>query len=197
VVDLGDGGVRRVDDAAGPVGFTPDGSTIVSYRYIPDEEASGSGSIFSIPALVLLDAETLEETEVELSSLDWGPEFFVTRGANVVVITSPLGSSHIVVHDIDTGTTTELATPDGPTLREFVSRDRAAELWLADGGLYRIEYTTPLFEEVDLDFAPEHINLLPRSDTLVLDDPSTVQIVYLDPDSRSVVSEVMLPTPGR
>lgn len=194
VVDLQDGSHRLVHDARGPVGFTPDGSTIVSYRYV-DVPGGEDGVTESIPALVLLEADTLEETTVPLEDLDFGPQFFVTHHDNVVVITSPFGSSSILLHDVDNGITTEIDTPDDQALYEFVSRDEASELWLVTDGLYRLDYADAEYERIDLPFTPSHINRLAREDLLVLDDPSTVRLVYLEPDSRAVEWSVNLPTP--
>ena len=196
VVDLQDGSHRIVRDAYGPVGFTPDGSTIVSYRYL-DVPGAQEGVTDTLPELVLLDTDTLAESTVPLEMLNFGPQFFVTHHDNVVVITSPLGDSNIVLHDVDSGTTTELATPAGQDLYEFVSRDADSELWLVTDGLYRLDYADPAYEHVALTFEPQHINRLPRRDLLVLDDPSNVRLVYFDPDERSVAWSVDLPTPDR
>jgi hypothetical protein len=196
VVSLVDGSVRRVDDAMGPVGFTPDGSTIVSYRYVELPPAEGETEGSTATQLVLIDSETLEETTIDLTEIvEWGPQFFVTRNANVVVITTPFGSEHLVIHDVDTATTTTLENPGWATLNEFVSRDAASELWMVSDGLFRLDYLSPSLEQVALDFTPAHINRLPGADLLVLDDPAAAKLVYFHPDERTVTWQVSLPTP--
>lgn len=197
VVDLVEGTHRIVRDARGPVGFTPDGSTIVSYRYTdpddPDAVEVGARS----SELLLVDVDTLEETTVSLGNLNIGPQFFVTHADDVIVITSPVGSSSILLYDVDAGTTTSVDTPNGGPLYEFVSRDEASELWLVGDGLWRLDYEDAQYENVPLGFEPSHLNRLAGRDLLVLDDPRMARLAYFDPDLRSVVWAVDLPTPDR
>lgn len=195
VVDLQRGDVRRVNDARGPVGFTPDGSTIVSYRYYETTDPENPDIEWTHPALALIDVESLEETTVPLDMFYGGPEFYVTPKANMVVISTPFGSENLVIHDVDNGETIELETPSMQSLQEFVSRDHASELWMVEDGLFRLDYADSFLEEITLDFTPERINLLPHADLLILDDPQTARLVYVHPDDHTTLWDVPLPTP--
>ncbi|MDH5493714.1 MAG: hypothetical protein OEY14_17300, partial [Myxococcales bacterium] len=78
VLDLDAGTLRSVGDAQGPVGFTPDSSTIVSYHYVDD----GMGG--TSPELLLIDAATLETTPMAIP-WDGLPQYFVSHEGNYVV----------------------------------------------------------------------------------------------------------------
>lgn len=195
VVDLADGSHRTVHGARGPVGFTPDGSTIVSFRTVAAQDDDPNSGPLS--ELVLIDADDLEETTVPLGDLGLGPQFFVTRSDNLVVITNPMGGSSIMLHDVDSGTTTSLDAPNGGFLDEFVVRDDARELWMVGDGLWRLDYADAQYENVPLGFDPSHVNRLPLQDLLVLDDPILVRLAFFDPERRTVIGSVDLPTPDR
>jgi hypothetical protein len=184
VVSPDDGELRVVPDARGPVGFTPDGSTIVSYRYVDD----GAGG--TLPELLLVDAETLDTTAL---SIPWtgGPQYFVSRESNHLVVAAAIGNQKLVLYDLDTQEVTEL---DGPEigLHEFVSRLGHDELWLVDDGLHRLDFVTEEFETVPLDWTPAHINILRQRDQLVLDDEDASRVLFWSPQTREVAREVLL-----
>lgn len=185
VWNLGANAVEIVDDARGPVGFTPDGTTIVSYRYI--EEDNGH----TAPRLLMVDAVDLAEELVELPGIDL-PQFFVTRDGNFVVVASSLGGSQLVLFDASTGEQTELRGP-GITLNEFVSRSPQGELWLVDlDELYRLDLFAAELSEVALDWSPAHINILRQRDLLILDDRAANRLVFYDPVALAVVRSASL-----
>lgn len=181
--------LRTVPDARGPVGFTPDGSTIVSYRYVDD----GTGGTDT--QLLLVDAETLDETVMPVP-FDGGPTYFVTRDGNFVVLASNLGAEQLVLYDLDNEEVTELAGPD-IALSEFVSRTPQGELWLVDDGLHRLDFLSdpPVLETMPLDWTPAHINILRDRDQLVMDDADGGRILFWSPTTHDVVGEVLLPDP--
>jgi len=186
VMDPDSGALREVRDAAGPVGFTPDGGTIVSYRYDDDDD----------PVLLLIDAATLAVTEWPIPMVD-GPSYFVTREGGAVVIASSYGGDSLIVYDIETGGYTHLGGPGlSLDLNEFVSRMGHDELWLVSDGLFRLDFTELVLEPIGTDFFPRHINHLPEQDLLVLDDEVDPRLIFYDPDSRDVHSEARFDAPA-
>jgi hypothetical protein len=182
VITLATGEVRMVDDARGPVGFTPDGSTIVSYR-----SATTPGGD-AATQLLLLDAESLEGELLDEPSPGL-IQYFVTRENNFVVVGDFFGSSELTLVDLDNGKTTRLGR--AIDLNEFVSRPGTGQLYLVDQGLFRLDVFAATLEEVPLAFEPAHINRLP-SDQLVVDNPSADELVFLDPDSGDTNRRVSL-----
>lgn len=177
---------EEISDALGPVGFTPDSSTIVSYRY-NDTPDGGQES-----ALLLIDVETHEQTELPLPTTDL-PNFFVTREGNFVVVASALGSSDLVLFDLDSKTQTTLEGQQ-LSLREFVSRLGHHELWLVDEGLFLLDVMAGFVSEVPLPWQPEHINVLPTRDRLVLDDGSGDALHLYDPEAMAITKSFSLKT---
>lgn len=185
VLDLATHELGTVDDARGPVGFTPDSSTIVSYRFRMD--AMGSW----VPQLLLLDAATLEATPMDIP-LEGGPEYFVSHEGNVVVVASPGGNQPLVLYDLDTGEQTSLGGAQ-IALRDFVSRLGHDELWLVDDGLFRLDFASASLETVPLGFTPAHINILPMHDRLVLSAVDRGDLYFYDPVARGTTRYVPLP----
>lgn len=182
VVDLESGAVGKVPEAQGPVGFTPDGETIVSYY--------GGGEAGQ--ELLLIDALTLEK-DSETVPIDGGLSFFVSHEGNIVVAAANDGGERLVLYDIDQRTQTQMSGP-GVGLHEFVSRLGHDELWLLDDeALWRLDFETIELEPVTTDFGPIHINILRDRDLLVLDDAEGRALHYFDPRTRSVERSVTLP----
>lgn len=177
------GEVRRVENAKGPVGFTPDGSTIVSYA------DTGEGDDQD---LLLIDAATLEK-DAQGVPIDGGITYFVSHEGNYVVIASSWGDQRLVLFDVDRGEVTEMAGP-AIGLNEFVSRLGHRELWLVDQqSLFRLDLEQGEFDMIPTSFAPEHINILRNHDWLVMDDARSDAMVFFDPSDESAVAEVTLP----
>ena len=182
VLDTSTQEMRVVTDAKGPVGFTPDGSTIVSYR----DRGDGLGQ-----NLLLIDASTLEKDE-QAVPMDGGITYFVSHEGNYVVVASNWGDQRLVLYDVDNDSLSEMAGP-GIGLNEFVSRLGHGELWLVDQqALFRLDLNAGELETVSTSFAPEHINILRNHDWLVLDDAREEQIVFFDPATKSTVFSVSL-----
>lgn len=190
VVDMATGTLRRVENGFGPVGFTPDGTTIVSYRY--DELVGTDGTTQYPPSLLLVDASTLA-AEAMAIPIEGGPSFFVTREGHWVVVAAALGNEQLVLYDLDASTMSRV-TGDPIGLREFVSRPGQPELWLVDGGgLYRLDLMSSALESIPLSFQAGHINILPMRDRLVLGTLDGGELTFFDPVARTELTHVTLP----
>jgi len=181
VMDVLSGQIRFVDDARGPVGFTPDSTTIVSYRYVGKDQA---------PQLVLIDPDTLEEEPMELPMVS-GPQYFVSHEGNFIVVASQFGNENLVLYDVDNSTMETVAGP-AVGLNEFVSRPGQGELWLVDQGLFRLDLFTNQLDAQPLTFTPKRINILPMRDQIVLDDRSSNEIRFVDLTTLEVIRQVTL-----
>ncbi|NUP11718.1 MAG: hypothetical protein HOW73_37200 [Polyangiaceae bacterium] len=174
--------------AKGPVGFTPDGSSIVSYDEGPDGEQR----------LLLIDAETLEpDAEPVDVAIDGSISYFVSHQGNYVVVASNWGDESLVLYDIDSRKQTKMAGP-AVGLQEFVSRANPEELWAVsndgyEGDLYRVDLQAAEVYTVSTPFEPEHIGILPARDELVLTDLDRRTLHFMDPDSEIVLRQVELP----
>lgn len=182
VLDTKSGEVRVVPNAKGPVGFTPDGSTIVSYGR---EDASGDQK------LLLVDVETLEVDEQDVS-IEGGISYFVSREGNVVLAASNWGTQSLVMVDLDSGKETKMAGP-AIGLTEFVSRIGQNELWAVDtGALFRVDVDEAVVEDVELPFSVGHVGIQPTRDRLVLGDADPGTVHLFDPKSRQVSKTITL-----
>ena len=182
LITLATGEVRLIDDAQGPVGFTPDGSAIVSYRSVLQSDETTSYH------LLMIDPDTLEE-ELMAEPSPGLIQFFVTRDGNFVLVGDFFGSNELTVVDVDNGITTSLG--QALDLKEFTSRPGTGEVYLVDEGLFRVDLFEATLEEVPLSFEPAHINRLP-SDQLVVDNPATERLIFLDPDTGAINRSVSL-----
>ncbi|MFO0552736.1 MAG: hypothetical protein U0271_30370 [Polyangiaceae bacterium] len=172
VLDLASHEVRTVDRAKGPVGFSPDGSTIVSY----DEDQNGE------QRLLLIDAETLE-ADPEDVAIDGDITYFVSHEGNYVVVASNLGGQSLVLYDMSTQKQTVMSGP-GVGLTEFVARPGEDELWIVEPNqLYRADLINTIVDPIDTTFKPQHINILPKRDELVLTDDTRKTLHFFDPVS--------------
>lgn len=202
LVDTRDGTVRTVDDAYGPVGFTPDGSTVVSYRYVTTEAPPCEDDVApedcpsseTTPQLALIDVEDLTVATIDLPTVEL-PEYFVTRTGNLVVVADAWSGGQLVLADLDQGTAAPLRGPD-VRLRELVALPDAAEVWVADDGLFRVDLLDGLVEQVAPGLTPVVINLLPEHRRLVMDDGEGRSLVFVDPDAKTEVARALLPLPA-
>lgn len=191
VMDLATGALRRVENAFGPVGFTPDGSTIVSYRYV---DVPGDDGTETAPdaQILTVDLMTLATEALELP-LDGLPSFFVTREGSWVVVAAVAGNEQLVLYDLDAGTMTRVAG-EGVDLNEFVSRPGHAELWLVDGAaLHRLDLMSALLERITLSTTVDRINVLRSRDQLVLGSDRGSKITFYDPTTRTELRQVEIP----
>jgi hypothetical protein len=184
IIDNVAGTTQAIDHARGPVGFTPDGSTIISYDYL------GPGD--TQPVVLAIDPLTGLTDEIVVP-LDGGIHFFVSHDENIVVLADPLGGQSLVLYDVDNDLMAQMPGPR-PSLNEFVSRPGAGELWIVDQGLFRLDFLTPAIESVELGWTPNHINRLPNRDLLVMNDRSESRIVFFDPVTYQTTMSVFLPT---
>lgn len=163
------------ENARGPVGFTPDSSTMVSYRNRPDDGRD----------LLLVDVGT-EATRAEAMPHEGGISFFVTRDENLVLVAPPFGQSGpLVLVDALTGKQTSVAGPSAH-LTEFVSREGYGELWIADDGLFRLDLIEAVMEAMTITFVPNRINILPKRDLLVLGRSKGDSVAFFDPQKRTL-----------
>ncbi len=153
VLDQNDGSTRMVP-GQGPVGFTPDSSSIVSYGYENGNE------------LYMIDVVTLQTDQVPVA-VNGGLSFFVTWDGNYVVATSVGGDDKLVIYDPETGESTQVEGPH-VGLREFVARPGAHQLWLADlGQLYKLHLEQATLTHIPLGSSVRSLNILPTQDRLV------------------------------
>ncbi|MCA9582367.1 MAG: hypothetical protein KC416_11275 [Myxococcales bacterium] len=161
VIDLSEGTARNVPHAEGPAGFTPDSSTIVAHWLRAEDEHQNR--YFD---LVLIDADTLAPTNIALPK-NLEPRFFVSHEGNQIVVSKTFGGEGLLLIDAETQ---KVITIQGAidTLANYVTRPDRNELWAIDRGLHRIDLMTGLSERISAAGTPDHINILPSRDELVL-----------------------------
>lgn len=187
VVETATGTTNTIDNAKGPVGFTPDGLTIVSYRDVETPDGVNQ-------ELLLIDMATLTPDPVTVP-LEGGITYFVSHAGNYIVVAASGGDQRLVLHDVDQNKTTQMAGP-GIGLNEFVSRTAQNELWLVDSqALFRLDMVKAEFETVPTSFTPMHINLLPKKDELVLGGNNDGKLYFFSPVSKEVTATATLPMP--
>ena len=185
VLDTQSGTTRIVPNAKGPVGFTPDSATIVSYK---DIDAQGDQE------LLLINASTLALDPVTVP-IQGGISYFITHQGNFVVAGSAVGGQRLVLYDVDNGKLTQRQGP-GVGLTEFVARPNKGQVWLVDSGeLFELDVNAATFQAVSTTRSPEHINYLPTRDRLVLDGTGTSALYFFDPDTEQTVLTAPLPAP--
>jgi hypothetical protein len=203
VVDTATGDLRIVKDAKGPVGFTPDSSTIVSY----DDKGSQNGKDGLTPddevdqRLLLVDINTLE-VDAQDVDISGGISYFISRDGNFVVIASNYSDEKLVLYDLDNNTSTQMK---GPVvgLDEFVSRKGHNELWLDNaGGLYRLDMNKGDLSQIETSYQVSHLNILPKHDWLVLSEAASTtdstttsvpRLHFFDPTGLKDVKTVDMP----
>lgn len=177
VVDVASGALRTVADVAGPVGFTPDSKTIVSY----------AGD-----SLELVNATTLAVTP-ETVPIQGGLSYFTSHEGNQIIVGSTSGQQRLILFDLDNGTSTQMAAP-GVALDEFVERTGHDELWIVDhSGLYRLDLQAQSFTVAPTSFSPVNINYQPNADKLVMDGEPANDLFFYDPGSMQTTATVPLP----
>lgn len=115
VVDRQTRTLEFVEDAYGPVGFTPDSSRMVAFGW--DHPNTEVDPLFNIPRgggegphLVLVDLETMEVALQPTPTMET-PTYFVSRDSNDVVIVNAYGSEGMLILDLDAHTSTRMASP--------------------------------------------------------------------------------------
>ncbi|MCA9520710.1 MAG: hypothetical protein KC609_07050 [Myxococcales bacterium] len=190
LLDVASRGLRQVPNARGPVAFTPDSSTIVSYDFAglwPFEPTGAS-------RLVLFDRSDLSREIVDVPNID-APTYYVTRKGNFVVIAEHLTSDKLLIYDVDNGKMKTLAGT-ALDLDEFVSRSEVGEIWGIGGstGLFCLDVFENTLDDVDLGYAPTHINILPHRDLLVLFRRGDLAMRLVDPKTRQTVRLIDVPS---
>ncbi len=199
LLDTRTGTVRLIEDAMGPIAFTPDSSTLVAYH--TDEARTDAPTRdfrdmddpedITTQPLLLFDVETLEEQRQDFEFYGL-LSFFVTTSGNRVVVTSTNEAyDGFHLYDVDSGRVAY--SGEGIALEEFVDRGAASELWMLDRGLWRVDYRNATQEKIDLGWEPKHIGILPEHDYIVLDQSREQEIHFVDPDTAEVHATVPLP----
>ncbi len=183
VFDVPTQSVGEVPNARGPVGFTPDDATIVSYR---DDSANAN-----VSDLLLVGRGSLDASVVPLPGDIDLPSFFVSHAGNLVLVTQALGTAAMVLYDVDNQQLTHLAGPQ-VELDDFVSS--GTQRWVPSAGLYRVDLAAQDVTSIPLTWTPSHINILPTRNLLVLDD-SEPRIHFVDPLTLHATRMVPLPSP--
>jgi hypothetical protein len=187
VLDTTTNELKTVPGGKGPVGFTPDGATIVSYG---DKDMNGNQELW------LVDAKTLA-VDKEPVAIEGGLSFFVSHEGNWVVAAATDGKQRLVLYDVDSKKSTEMQGP-GVGLDEFVSRIGHKEMWLVDSqALFKLDFAEGQMSTIATTFKPEHINILPKRDQLVLDDAGTNDLVFFNPATQALMKTVTLPAPEK
>jgi hypothetical protein len=185
VLDTTTGDVRIVPNAKGPVGFTPDSATIVSYNDV------GTGGD---QELLLIDVKTLNVDPVTVP-ITGGITYFISHDGNFVVVGSAGGGQRLSLYDADNDKSTQMKGP-GVGLDEFVARPGKGEMWIVDSqALFRLDLSKGEIETVATDFAPNHLNMLAKHDRLVLDGFLTDKLFFFDPDAKKTTLTAALPAP--
>ncbi|MFO0588989.1 MAG: hypothetical protein U0441_15675 [Polyangiaceae bacterium] len=199
VVDTETGDLRIVPDAKGPVGFTPDSSTIVSY----DDKGSENGANGETKdgeidqRLLLIDVNTLE-VDAQDVDITGGISYFISRDGNQVVIASNYGDESLVMYDIDQKGQTKMKGAS-VGLDEFVSRREKNELYLTDNQLlYRVDMTAATLDPVPLSYSINHLNILPKHDWLVMSEvgsatKSAPRLHFFDLEKKTDVKAIDMP----
>ncbi len=199
VVDTETGDLRIVKDAKGPVGFTPDSSTIVSY----DDKGSENGPKGTTTEgeidqrLLLIDVSTLE-VDAQDVDISGGITYFISRDGNQVVVASNFADESLVLYDLDAKGQTKMKGP-AAGLDDFVSRRGKNELYLVDdSSLLKLDMSAGELTEVSLGYSISHLNILPKHDWLVMSQIDTTtksapRLHFFDPASMTDVKAVDMP----
>lgn len=185
VMNQQDGTIRTVP-GQGPVAFTPDGSTIVSYGYGPSGEA----------VLYIIDVATLATKQVPIPGMSEIYYFATWDGTYVVVTAATGGNNRIVIYDPIKDASSVLEAMDPMELNDFVTRPGHGELWLASGGneLYRLQLEPAEIDTVDIGMPVRHLNILPTADRLVASPPIGPEIRFVDLADQKVSLIATLPS---
>lgn len=206
VIDATDGSHRSVINAKGPVGFTADARTIVSYDRATPAQPPGTPEAVSAAhtdGLLFIDAKSLRTRRIEIPATQ-GFQFHVS-GSLVAVAPSGLedpSADHPPLLVIDANAPDDRGTtvPGDLHLSAFSERRAQQELWvISHERLHRVDLRARTREWIALPFTPEHLNYLPDRDWIVVDEPAedgstTIEgLVFIDADSGKIVRRVRVP----
>ena len=184
-------GELRSAGGHGPVGFTPDSATIVSY----DRQALGEGEeIENQTFLRLIDTVSLEARDVKIA-VDM-PSFTISHERNDVLVTSALAADEPVLHyRVDLEQLTAVKGAEALVLTDFVIPPAREELWLnSSGGLFRVDMAGDRIEQHELPFGLNSVNLRAEAGELALGERAA-RIWRFDLDARELAGAASLPSP--
>ena len=215
VVDVPQRSYRIVPGAKGPVGFTADGSTIVSYAAVHEDADCVAGgdsprvlSEHAGPAespapesgdrMLLIDTASLGTRSVEVPGIE---RFnFHVMGSLVLVAPAferPGASPHPPLFLFDAATTEPGHSLGAGRIHldEIVSREAERDVFaVSHGAIAHIELASRRVERIDVGFEARHVNYLPRRRWLALDDRTTApgRVVFWDTEGRRIARTVSL-----
>lgn len=116
VVDRQTDELHFVDDAHGPVGFTPDSSTMIGFGFEqPYEPVNDIDGVLNHrgdgPYLAIVDLATMTVTTEPTPDVAT-PTFFVSRDSSDVVVVNTFGGEGLMIVDLDKSSTQEMAGPN-------------------------------------------------------------------------------------
>ncbi|MGM0556017.1 MAG: hypothetical protein ACQEVA_06545 [Myxococcota bacterium] len=197
VIDLesGDVHVERIPGIGSPSYFvTPDGNRVIVASTVWDD--GGDMVLYDIDNLratrTQRDSDTGSTDDLQIPRARFNQHFSAERALRMDEATANASRLENLEIDADDGPTVLEDIEGG--LGEFVTRIAGGEIWMADEGLYRLDYLNGAHEEIEVAATPKHINLLPRRDLLIVDDADSASLLFVAPDERAVVGSAELPT---
>ncbi len=158
--------MELIEDAFGPVGFTPDGKTMVAYGFDsysahPDSLAEWvrTGHETQDAHMIFIDLETRERTHAPLPQ-DRAPLFFVSHDTNEVVVVPIAGGTSVAMYDLDAD---QAVVMSGPKNAEAAARSYVVEQLIHHG--YDVD-RTPLEAARELEVR-ERVRMRTRDDRCV------------------------------
>lgn len=185
VLDQQSGEVALVD-GRGPVGFTRDSQSIVSYGFRED----GGQDLW------LIDPVSHERKVVTMPFTAL-VSFIVSRETDTIVCDPVLAGGALAIYDVATDTV-RTTNASNISLWDYVTRPDSDEIWLETGGSVRVlSMASAVLVPVSLGGAiTTNINIRPSLDQAVIADGNKAQIRRIDMERRQVDGAVIsLPSP--
>jgi hypothetical protein len=185
-------GVVTTTEGRGPVGFTADGATAIGFL-------TGDPASRAPTQILVIDVATMRHDRFAVP-LYGAPSYYTTRNGQRVVVGGLDDNARVQLFDL---ARRQVISLEGPSvgLGRFVVRELDDSLYALhatydDGdALHRISLASRRVERIGLGWEAANLNLLPRHDLLVFDDPGRNRLRYWSPATRQVVREVTLPVP--
>ena len=182
VIDLEQAKFVRNLPGFGPVALAAGGSTAVAFMDLdnldpslfPDKAQLPQGERYQ---LMLIDTESLEFEAVELG--DSLPRYALSPDGQLLLVDAPTLWKDGRVRILDVASK-QLTQVKGPSLQldNYVMTSDSAQVFLIDGGLYRITLADRTANAEPIDFSPTHLNITPDDHTLVLRENANTLWLY-------------------
>lgn len=180
-------GATALTPGMGPVDFTRDGRTIISYGWNAAADAQD---------LWLIDPVTRARKVVDLP-FTGSLMFHAARNADYIVCVPVLGSGPPAVYDLAHDTVREIDTPS-LALYDFITRPTTDELWIESAGsVFGLDLSSARLSKVPLGGAvASTINVRPLADEAVVGDSVAVSVRRIDMANRTQVGSTLhIPSP--